>query len=129
MLIKHGVSCLGRASIAGLAALLSFSSIASADVFNEPSGITSITMVTIGNPGNAGTLAASEVVGAVPYTYQMDEYDITAQQYCDFLNAVATTSDPEGVYSVLMSGTSVFNGENGKFADMIDKTTVGSIST
>ena len=39
------------------------------------------------------------------YTYQMGKYDVTAAQYCDFLNAVATTADTYGLYNVSMAST------------------------
>ena len=33
-----------------------------------------------------------QVVGGVPYVYEIGQYEITASQYCTFLNAV----DPDG---------------------------------
>ena len=65
------------------------------NVFNMPGGETSLQFVTVGNPGN---VADSNGYGSVPYVYQMGEYDVTAAQYCVFLNAVATTGDPYGLY-------------------------------
>ena len=42
--------------------------------------------------------------GAVAYNYQIGEYDVTAAQYCQFLNAVAATnSDPYGLWNSGMS--------------------------
>jgi formylglycine-generating enzyme required for sulfatase activity len=52
--------------------------------------------VTVGNPGNAADPLTG--YGAVPYTYQMGKYDVTTAQYCQFLNAVATT-DTYGLYN------------------------------
>ena len=37
--------------------------------------------------------------GSVSYIYQMGKYDVTVAQYAAFLNAVATTSDPYGLYN------------------------------
>ena len=94
--------CLSCAAVV-VAMLLAGS--AQADVFNmggtrNPTtgtwtGAASLQFVTVGNPGNA---ANSDGCGSVPYTYQMGKYDVTLGQYCQFLNAVATTSDPYGLY-------------------------------
>ncbi len=73
----------------------------SANVYNMPTGQTSLNFVTVGNPGNAAD--PSTGYGAVPYTYQIGEYDVTTAQYCQFLNAVATTSDPYGLYNSYMA--------------------------
>jgi len=54
-------------------------------------------MVTVGDPGNANDSSGS-YKGAVAYTYQIGEYDVTVAQYCQFLNAVAAT-DPYGLYN------------------------------
>lgn len=79
---------------------------ARADVFNMPSGQKSLEFVTVGDPGNAGEQSRlaygdSTYYGAVPYSYQMGKYDVTAAQYCQFLNAVAKT-DTYGVYTANM---------------------------
>ncbi len=55
----------------------------------------------MGNPGNAADPLTG--LGAVPYTYQIGTYDVTLNQYAAFLNAVATTSDPYGLYSSPMA--------------------------
>jgi len=81
------------------AALVAAAVSAHADVFNMPSGDTSLSFVTVGNPGNAADPATGSLYGAVSYTYQMGTYDVTVAQYCQFLNAVATKSDPYGLYS------------------------------
>ena len=65
-----------------------------ADVFNMGPGLTSLELVTVGNPGNPGELSGvpngrPRVTGAAPYTYQMGKYEVTAAQYTEFLNAVA----------------------------------------
>ena len=41
--------------------------------------------------------------GAVAYPYSMGEYDVTMGQYTAFLNAVATSGDPYGLWTVSMS--------------------------
>jgi len=93
-----------------LAALLLSATFARADVFNMPEGLTSLETVPVGNPGNAGELSGvgaggygpDRVCGAVGYTYNIGKYEVTAGQYCEFLNAVAKT-DTYGLYNTLMS--------------------------
>jgi sulfatase modifying factor 1 len=63
-----------------------------------PTGDTSLSFVTIGDPGNR----SNGTFGAVTYVYQMGEFDVTAAQYCQFLNAVAAT-DTYGLYNTLMA--------------------------
>ena len=67
----------------------------------------SIALVPVGNPGNAGQLSGAgtgfggygpdAIVGGVNYDYAMGKYDVTAGQYCAFLNAVAA-ADPYALY-------------------------------
>jgi formylglycine-generating enzyme required for sulfatase activity len=83
------------AAIIAAIALMSASRLAEADVFNMPSGDTSLSFVTVGDPGN---VADSTGYGAVPYKYQLGKYDVTLAQYTQFLNAVAAT-DTYGLYS------------------------------
>ncbi len=49
-------------------------------------------------PNNPPDPATGGLYGSVGYTYQMGKYDVTVGQYCQFLNAVAKTSDPYGLY-------------------------------
>ena len=63
-----------------------------------------IEMVVIGDPGNVAdpedgdaTTGEIENFGAVPYTYSIGKYEVTMNQYVEFLNAVAA-SDPNGLY-------------------------------
>jgi formylglycine-generating enzyme len=72
---------------------------ASAGVFNMPAGQTSLQFVAVGDPGNEPD---STGYGAVPYTYQMGEFDVTVAQYTQFLNDVGA-SDPYGLYSPSMN--------------------------
>ena len=91
--------------LAMVAAVL-FAAAARADVFNMGPGLTSLTMVTVGDPGNAAdTLVMTDRTsgyGSVSYTYQMGTFDVTAGQYCAFLNAVGAT-DPYGLYNSFMA--------------------------
>lgn len=86
---------------------------ASADVFNmggvrnpttgQWTGLASLEFVTVGDLGNAADplvqMGITSGSGAVGYTYKMGKYDVTAAQYCQFLNAVAAVSDPYGLYA------------------------------
>jgi formylglycine-generating enzyme required for sulfatase activity len=85
---------------------------AKADVFNMGEGLTSVRLVTVGNPVNAadtrevknqgGTVVLPNGgLGDVAYTFQISQYEITAAQYCAFLNDVAS-SDPYGLYNTEM---------------------------
>lgn len=42
-------------------------------------------------------------LGAVSYSFSIGQYDVTAQEYCDFLNAVARAGDPNHLYDPRMS--------------------------
>jgi formylglycine-generating enzyme required for sulfatase activity len=89
-----------------LAMLLTAGTVQATDVFNLGAGLTSLSFVTVGNPGNAPDVYVSGsggYAGSVGYTYQMGTYDVTAAQYCQFLNAVAKT-DTYGLYNSAMSG-------------------------
>ncbi len=66
-------------------------------------GTVNISLVTVGDAGNVADPMTG--YGAVPYVYQMGEYDVTVGQYTAFLNSVATSGDPFGLYNQKM-GTS-----------------------
>ncbi len=69
--------------------------------------LVNIETVPVGNPGNAaewsGTWGTStaRLCGAVPYVFRMGKYEVTAEQYTAFLNAVAKT-DTYGLYNEAM---------------------------
>ena len=56
--------------------------------------IVTVDTVTVGNPGND---ADDTAYGSVAYVYDVGKYEVTAGQYAEFLNAVATT-DTYGLY-------------------------------
>ena len=58
-----------------------------------------IDWVTVGDPGNA---ADTTGYGAVADSYQIGKYEVTIQQYTDFLNAAAK-SDPYSLYNTSMA--------------------------
>ncbi len=89
-------------TIAAALALLCSGVVAGADVFNLGPGIRSLETVTVGDAGNA---ADTTGYGSVDYTYNIGKYNVTAAQYCDFLNAVAAT-DTYGLYNASMSSYS-----------------------
>ena len=83
-----------------------------------------IETVPVGNPGN---VADTEVMvldkttgyGSVGYEYRIGKYEVTAGQYCQFLNAAAKT-DPYGLYYPLMTDSTygsqiTQNGVSGNF--------------
>jgi formylglycine-generating enzyme len=74
------------------------------DVFNLPSGQTSIQFVTVGDAGNA---ADTTGYGAVSYAYQIGKFDVTLGQYTQFLNAVAAT-DTYGLYNTSMAAGALY---------------------
>lgn len=69
-----------------------------------------IDTVPVGNPGNVGELSGAgaggagpdRICGAVSYNYRIGTYEVTAAQYCAFLNAVART-DTYQLYSPAMA--------------------------
>jgi formylglycine-generating enzyme required for sulfatase activity len=64
------------------------------------SGEVHIETVLVGNPGNPDDIHG-DGYGGVGYTYAIGKYEVTAGQYCEFLNAVAAT-DTYWLYSSSM---------------------------
>jgi sulfatase modifying factor 1 len=70
-------------------------------------GVT-IATVPVGSPGNAPDTQImltdnTTGYGSVPYNYRIGTYDITNSQYAEFLNDVASTADPYGLWVAEMS--------------------------
>lgn len=87
--------------------LLCLGGIAQANVFNEGLGLTNLETVLVGDAGNTGDTVVMQQdsttgYGAVAYNYSIGKYEVTTAQYCDFLNHVATMSDPYGLYNSFM---------------------------
>jgi formylglycine-generating enzyme len=103
--------CLGRAlGLAVAACALLGAAGARADVLNLGgtqnadgtwNGLASLTTVPVGNAGNAADLSTG--YGRVNQAYSISKYDVTAAQYTAFLNAVAQTADPYGLYNSSMA--------------------------
>jgi formylglycine-generating enzyme len=64
-------------------------------------GLASVEFVPVGNAGNAADPDTG--YGKVDYAYNIGKYDVTAGQYCEFLNATAKISDPYGLYNANMN--------------------------
>ena len=72
------------------------------DVFSMGGpNLKNLEFVSVGDPGNA---ADTTGYGAVAYPYRMGKFDVTAAIYAQFLNAVASQSDPFGLYNPNMAG-------------------------
>jgi formylglycine-generating enzyme len=69
--------------------------------------LVTIETVPVGNPANAPdprpVWDGTSGYGQVNYGYNIGKYDVTAGQYTAFLNAVAATSDPYGLYNSNMA--------------------------
>jgi formylglycine-generating enzyme required for sulfatase activity len=86
------------AFVAAFACVAMSAAAAKADVFNMPARQKSLEFVSVGDAGN---VASNGGYGAVAKTYRMGKFDVTATQYCQFLNAVAKT-DTYALYNPLM---------------------------
>jgi formylglycine-generating enzyme required for sulfatase activity len=107
-----------RTILSAVAVMLLAAGTVNADVFNMGTGLTSLSFVTVGNPGNVADVnldSNHNPQGSVGYTYQMGTYDVTAAQYCLFLNAVAKAD----TYNLYYSGMS---GGPGSYACGINRT-------
>lgn len=76
-----------------------------------------IDTVTVGDRQNAGELSGpgaggygfDRVCGSVSYNYKIGKYEVTAGQYCEFLNRKAK-SDPRGLYNTTMASIDIYGG-------------------
>jgi hypothetical protein len=91
-------ACPGVVQLAGCAVLAAL-------VWLPPAVTHAITIdwVTVGDPGNAADTAPAGY-GAVTEAYRIMKYEFTNQQYVDFLNSVATVSDPYNYYAPTAQG-------------------------
>lgn len=63
--------------------------------------------VVVGDPGNEPDPLYA--FGAVPYVFEIGRFEITNEEYAEFLNATASREDPYGLYNPCMS-TGLFGG-------------------
>ena len=75
---------------------------------NTPPIATHVTidLVPVGDPNNYSDAPGGPggiSFGSVPTEYQIGKYDVTAEQYCAFLNAVASKSDSHELYNTNMT--------------------------
>ncbi len=96
-------------SAGGVLTALQFAVIASLALIAASLGTTpahaapvAIDWVTVGNPDNDPDPATGSLYGAVNYEYRIAKYEVTIQQYTDFLNAVAA-ADPYLLYNTSMA--------------------------
>ncbi len=79
---------------------------AAAAVVSLGSAAQAVSIVPVGNPGNAAdTRYDATGFGAVSYDYSIGKFEITNAQWMEFLNAKASVSDPYGLYNTNMAGT------------------------
>jgi formylglycine-generating enzyme required for sulfatase activity len=110
-------------SIVGVAALVLLASPA-------PAELVPLTFVTVGDPGNTGETTGDDgdlgpirTSGAVGYEFRMGKYEVTAGQYCEFLNAVAWDTDPGHLWqSKMWEKTQEIGGTVYDFASKIERT-------
>jgi len=82
---------------------IAVSSIAVSCVSGVPARGITIDWVTVGDAGNAADTAPAGF-GAVAEAFRIMKYEFTNQQYVDFLNSVATVSDPYNMYAPTAQG-------------------------
>ncbi|NLE58846.1 MAG: formylglycine-generating enzyme family protein, partial [Planctomycetes bacterium] len=93
-----------RLGVPVIAALLGVSLLSA-----TPARAVNIETMPIGDVGNAGDtrypVGTISSFGSVGYSYNIGKYEVTAGQYCEFLNAVAR-EETYGLYNTYMSDTS-----------------------
>jgi sulfatase modifying factor 1 len=92
-----------------LSSLAMLAALAGITLVNPALAEVSIDYVTVGNPGNAADPQTGGLYGAVSYTYRIGTYEVTNDQYTEFLNAVAKT-DTYGLYIIDMGSASARGG-------------------
>ena len=81
-----------------------------------------IEMVKVGNPGNPPDQDFGlGPIGSVPYVFRISKNEVTNDLYAEFLNSVALSDDPNGLYNPLMES----NPRGGIF--LTSSTTGGSL--
>jgi sulfatase modifying factor 1 len=76
-------------------------------VLLRPVQAVSIETVFVGDLGNP---AQANGFGRIDYEYRIGKYEVTNDQYVEFLNAKAGGTDPLGLYESMFMGSTVFRG-------------------
>ncbi|HEY4235227.1 MAG TPA: SUMF1/EgtB/PvdO family nonheme iron enzyme [Lacipirellulaceae bacterium] len=76
-------------------------------VLTQPVQAASIETVLVGNPGNP---AQAIGFGSVGYEYRIGKYEVTNDQYVEFLNAKGGGTDPLSLYDPMTMGSTTFRG-------------------
>ena len=63
---------------------------------------TAVSLVTVDNPGNPADSTPSPSRGSVAYTFEIGTTEVTNEEYARFLNAVASVTDPHGLWDPRM---------------------------
>ncbi len=71
-------------------------------VFSTSAGAVTIDTVLVDNRGNAPDVQNNGTFGAVAYDYHIGKYEVTVEQYAEFLNSVAAT-DSYALYTTAMA--------------------------
>lgn len=66
--------------------------------------------VTVGDPENACDTQFDGCFGSVAVPYRIAKHEVTNAQYAEFLNAVASDSDPNGLYNPSMGNATSWQG-------------------
>jgi formylglycine-generating enzyme len=77
-------------------------------VLLQPVQAAVIETVSVGNPGNAAQAFVG--FGSVGYEYRIGKYEVTNDQYVEFLNAKAGGTDPLSLYEPMFMGSTTFRG-------------------
>jgi formylglycine-generating enzyme required for sulfatase activity len=86
-------------------------------LFALPASAVTLDLVTVDDIGNACDAQSQGCFGAVAYSYEISKYEVSNDQYVDYLNAVAAT-DTFGVYNAGMAagvGGITQSGTSGSF--------------
>lgn len=76
----------------------------------QPAMAITIDTVPVGNVGNTNDPATGNIYGGVNYAYNIGTTEVTLGQYTTFLNAVAKTNDPYGLWSSSMASVAFSSG-------------------
>ena len=90
--------------VAMFAVVLAFTPAVCAETISQTINGITVDFVPVGNGGNADD-THGDGYGGVADPYLIGKYEVTAGQYTAFLNAVASHSDPNGLYNTSMSSS------------------------